>query len=426
MHSLREILSRWVVVFLSVVALVMVGLAEGTAFASAPAGGATAGKSQSSGPTGGSGNGAATSADGDVNPATWMHDVAPQIHDRQLSHIVIPGSHDTGTYGLTNPGDEYARTQDEDITHQLSDGIRQFDIRAVYRDGDFFARHQAYVSGWLRLSQEFAQISAWTKQPGHDQEIILLSVSIDQTRGDPNVDPSPVCTPFRNDLGSALLTPNELKAAYGITDPSQVTLDQLWAMPGHPRVIMDNPHCLGADAGQWIAGVDDHGNPNPYPFDGYYANQCYADPYGGGWWGGEPGIWQMVSQAADTRVSSGGPYFPADIDDVYGPNAFGPPLNAGFYEIGVAATTTLDCGFPLISFDLDAQNKVVSRLYNQWWTDRETQRNLNIVSGDFVEPTRTDLIKDSIAMDQSLPVFSDSITPLGAHKVVVSQGQQFP
>ena len=37
---------------------------------------------------------------GGVSNATWMHDLQDKLWARKLSDIVIPGSHDTGTYGL--------------------------------------------------------------------------------------------------------------------------------------------------------------------------------------------------------------------------------------------------------------------------------------------------------------------------------------
>lgn len=57
-------------------------------------------------------------APGGVSPETWMHDLAPRLWSRKLSEIVIPGSHDTATYGLDGTNWDYAgaQHQSEDIT----------------------------------------------------------------------------------------------------------------------------------------------------------------------------------------------------------------------------------------------------------------------------------------------------------------------
>jgi len=188
---------------------------------------------------------------GDVQPETWMTDLAAELNNRELAHIVIPGSHDTGTYGLTGSDHDYAGTQNttEDITAALNQGIRQFDIRVKWvcqgqAGCDFFARHGDYISGGLRFSQELDQVEKWTLAPGHEKEIILLNLSIDTSNG--QGDPSGTCKAFTDALGSALLTPRQLEQAYGIRDPADVTLGQLWSMPGKPRVIMDSAQCMEA------------------------------------------------------------------------------------------------------------------------------------------------------------------------------------
>jgi Fibronectin type III domain len=63
-----------------------------------------------------------------------MGDLAPRLRSRNLSEIVIPGSHDTTTYSVDHPIGflPYAHTQDKDLTDQLNDGIRQLDIRVEY------------------------------------------------------------------------------------------------------------------------------------------------------------------------------------------------------------------------------------------------------------------------------------------------------
>ncbi len=373
-----------------------------------------------------------------VSPERWMHDLAPQLHYRKLSEIVIPGSHDTDTYGLSKapyPATfqdlawPYARTQNEDITAQLNTGIREFDLRVtgvLLRTGtvDYFANHGGIISPWLRFSDLLDQIRDWTLANGHEQEIILLNMSITGYGF-----PSAACRAFTTALGSALLTPSELQAAYGTRDPGQVTLGQLWSMHGHPRVIMDSTQCMDSGIhtpagepvnGQWSTDPD---NPDPSQrgivFSSYYANQCYAGPYWG-WFTDFPGIKDRVLAAARSRATQGGG------DDVFPGHAvnLGPAKPGGLYVLFIQATPTASCLLPLSWFDLSEDRTVLAAVYDQWLNDPDIRKNLNIVSGDFVE--ETDLVKDVIAMDSVNAMRANEVTAQTPERVVAEQDEQLP
>ncbi|MFB2838736.1 phosphatidylinositol-specific phospholipase C domain-containing protein [Floridanema evergladense] len=90
-----------------------------------------------------------------INSAKWMEQLAPRIGDKPLREIYIPGTHDSGTYGLipshirpiddvfapdANNGllrfgtyigvtDAWAKAQEKTIYQQLVDGIRHLDLR---------------------------------------------------------------------------------------------------------------------------------------------------------------------------------------------------------------------------------------------------------------------------------------------------------
>ena len=251
-----------------------------------------------------------------------MHDLGGQLWSRKLSDIVIPGSHDTGTYALPDdPISLIGKAQSEDITSQLNDGIRDFDIRVKFSTGrgtivsllrtaTTTLVHGILIACSLTLSDIFDQIDTWANLPGHEQEIILVGLSIDKNNGgsQPTRPGFQDCEALGTALGSALLTPSDLEAAGYSADPGQVTLGQLWAMPGHPRVLLSDDTCAWtgpiAGAGTW--------NPDPPfgsgPGQSFYANQCYADPYDE-WWGEQivmPGIKaQALRAAAETGPTKG-------------------------------------------------------------------------------------------------------------------------
>ena len=56
--------------------------------------------------------------------STWMGEIK---EDTKLKNIVIPGSHDAGSYGMM----PQARTQGHDIIDQLKSGARYFDLRVL-------------------------------------------------------------------------------------------------------------------------------------------------------------------------------------------------------------------------------------------------------------------------------------------------------
>ena len=92
---------------------------------------------------------------------TWMGDIAASISHRRLRDVVLPGSHDCGTYGIT-PDSPYTPdapldageigkgvviswsvTQQLSIAAQLDAGIRYFDLRVNYDTdrNDFYTCH---------------------------------------------------------------------------------------------------------------------------------------------------------------------------------------------------------------------------------------------------------------------------------------------
>jgi hypothetical protein len=345
-------------------------------------------------------------ASGSGANTAWMHHLAPHLSNRTLSSIVIPGSHDTGTYSLDPAVNDDAITQSEDLIHQLNDGAREFDIRVRATKGGYYLNHGEAVSPWLRLNRIFKDISEWaTNKPGsagagkgpRNQEIIMLNLSIDG--GVPTAD----CQRFGQQLGGALVTPSVLQAQFGTTDLGRVTLGQLWSLPdskGAARVIMDNSQCLNAAdpfAGHWT--------PDP-PFgkgdaQSYYANQCSAsgledqptDP---------PtqavGVSPRVSSAVNSRSTDGigpGP-----------PTPFGPSMVGGVYTLFIQGTPddlSDVCNIAPRKM-LSDEETVLARLVAQWRKDANTKANLNVISGDFFQ--ETDLVKDVMAMDETWPTAS--------------------
>lgn len=79
----------------------------------------------------------------------WMHMIRKTIRNRQLRHVVMPGSHDAGMSSITHPhgwggGGIPANTETQTLDHynQLRVGTRDFDMRIIsVNSDDFWAAH---------------------------------------------------------------------------------------------------------------------------------------------------------------------------------------------------------------------------------------------------------------------------------------------
>jgi len=129
---------------------------------------------------------------------TWMADLAAQIGPLPLNKVALPGSHDTATYGITASSDfspdepswlqifdgkgivdrvvrkltaGWARTQGNDISQQLADGIRYLDLRICENpdDGQIYTCHGLYS---VAASDVVSQVAGFIAQ--HPKEIVIL------------------------------------------------------------------------------------------------------------------------------------------------------------------------------------------------------------------------------------------------------------
>jgi hypothetical protein len=72
--------------------------------------------------------------------ARWMQDRLAFLGSKTLRRVVLPASHDSAMYRQGFP-ESLARTQDQSIYGQLSGGIRYFDLRPQWHDGELFIHH---------------------------------------------------------------------------------------------------------------------------------------------------------------------------------------------------------------------------------------------------------------------------------------------
>ena len=112
----------------------------------------------------------------------WMADNWEFIKDKKLAEIVIPGTHDSGTYQLGwGNGINIAKTQNVSIGEQLKDGIRYLDLRTreathsgCADDSVWWLVHDKYYS--YRLQDALDEIASFVKKPANSKEVIILDL----------------------------------------------------------------------------------------------------------------------------------------------------------------------------------------------------------------------------------------------------------
>ncbi len=120
-----------------------------------------------------------SSTDGVQSNEYWMKNNWAFIKDKRYDQLVIPGTHDSGTYKLGwGTGQDTAKTQINSIGDQLKDGIRYFDLRV--REAAHWGCADPTV-WWIyhnwdsyRLVTAMDEIKAFLNNPGNENEVIIL------------------------------------------------------------------------------------------------------------------------------------------------------------------------------------------------------------------------------------------------------------
>jgi 1-phosphatidylinositol phosphodiesterase len=109
------------------------------------------------------------------DPAPWTADwfgfYGTCMATLPLSALTIPGTHDSGSYGIPFPN-LYTKTQDLSFTDQLSAGVRYFDMRVGYEGDQQFILVHDWVKSTVTLADALGQIRAYID--AHAAEIIIL------------------------------------------------------------------------------------------------------------------------------------------------------------------------------------------------------------------------------------------------------------
>ncbi|MGM9335854.1 hypothetical protein ACTAFV_28310 [Streptomyces murinus] len=151
----------------------------------------------------GAGSGAAAPAPADIALGSWMDQLRGTIGDRPMNQVVIPGSHDAGTAGITgdsgmcDAGDtvgtarkwpalaaSMSRTQSGSLVQQLDGGSRYLDLRLCKQDGKWFSYHGGPLGRLFFdapdgkggvIPGQAREVADWIR--AHPKEIVILRVT---------------------------------------------------------------------------------------------------------------------------------------------------------------------------------------------------------------------------------------------------------
>ena len=171
---------------------------------------------------------------------SWMADSASAIENRSLKNIVLPGTHDSGTYavsatstlapaqdipqwvnavyglGLTGLAvmqviADWAKTQGYTIRQQLDAGIRYLDLRVVKSDENYYICHSLYS---INVDVLIADVKSFIEK--NPKEIIILDFN-HLYQMDALDDNKPLIDKLTNAFG-AKMAPNSFNAGSTVKD----------------------------------------------------------------------------------------------------------------------------------------------------------------------------------------------------------------
>lgn len=203
-----------------------------------------------------------------MSNATWMSDMASKVGVRKLSEVALPGTHDSGTYGISansdfssdNPNDAkdfinkylesvpylgneskgifagWAKAQGKNITDQLDAGIRYLDLRVCRRSGnDMYIVHSMYAENINVVID-----AVHTFVTNNDKEIVILDFNhfYEMTTDSHNALVSKLISTFGDILAPRSFTVD-------------TTVNDLWAKKQRVIVLYGNNAAVAANAQLW-------------------------------------------------------------------------------------------------------------------------------------------------------------------------------
>ncbi|MFC8094583.1 hypothetical protein [Streptomyces sp. NPDC057301] len=209
----------------------------------------------------------------------WMSQVSNVIGDRPLNKIVMPGSHDAGSWSITDTSGvcdtaseaQMARdypevaaaisiTQAGSITEQLNAGSRHLDLRLCKQNGKWYTYHGGPLGGLFfddpttGQKGEINEIAEWIRD--HPQEIVTIEL---RTSVPPDSDPSPKRDTAVNDYREAVELLGRSIGTSRMADKNKLSPTSTYHqfMAAGANVILLDTRRITDNAWAWPGGDDD-------------------------------------------------------------------------------------------------------------------------------------------------------------------------
>ncbi|MFD5933705.1 hypothetical protein [Streptomyces sp. NPDC060333] len=196
-----------------------------------------------------------------VDLGAWMGGLRDTIGDRPLNRIVMPGSHDSGSWSITRNsgvcdfGDQadlahrfpsiaasMSRTQSGTLVDQLQGGARYFDLRLCKQGDRWFTYHGGPMGNQFLdapdgrggvVRGEVNQVAEWIR--GHPREIVIIRLSTAASPRTERADNTEAVTALGQALGGGAGNPALADDSLSPTS----TYDQYMAAGRHVILIDD-------------------------------------------------------------------------------------------------------------------------------------------------------------------------------------------
>ena len=262
----------------------------------------------------------------------WMEKLGPTIGDFSLRKLVIPGSHDAGTWGLDDrdwANDHkvpeaifwtdallpwhveidtqwvehhtswwphipywtlditivphakylysYARTQANDFSAQLNCGVRYFDMRVLYNNGGLYLIHTLIGPS---IFNEIDEVNEFLRENPYEIVILDFQHFYDQdgTQAIPDAANRQLIAYLKSKLGDLLIPPP--------ANVNQLTVNDIWTSGKQVVVFYDQAPPTGVDTSKFWS------RPNQLRSTWFNQGSLYSG-------GGQPGLAQDLINEAD-------------------------------------------------------------------------------------------------------------------------------
>ncbi len=175
-----------------------------------------------------------------IDPQQWMLSGYSYRSNSQLRNICIPGTHDSGTYGINGIDENISQTQELTLAQQFDLGYRYVDLRIKKDGGTFKIHHGPSIS--VNASEVFTDIKNFANR--YKKEVLIVHIqNVDSMNENEHRE-------LRDQLVNPMLESRLAPRQFG----NGVTFQQLWAADKNIILIWGGGNYADLSANYWHQG----------------------------------------------------------------------------------------------------------------------------------------------------------------------------